>query len=121
MRTIRREYKTLNSFVKAFGKDIIPLSDVLDGVSVYKFKGFTVTVRYILSLKEDGLKECAELLAKCWSKNYRKRVIEKVLNHEGDNSYFQCFYLERINDHYFIGNSLSGSSYDYCKRMWLKS
>ena len=121
MRTIRREYKTLNSFVKVVGKNIIPLNEVLDGVSVCKFKGFTVAVRYILSLKEDGLKEVAELLAKCWCKNYHKRVVEKVLNHEGDNSYLRHFQLEKLSDGYFIGNSLNGEAYDYCKRMWLKS
>lgn len=119
MRTIQKRYKTLIGFWKAVG-NCIPMQMVFDGYIRYKtINEKLVRIRY--SLTDSALKELAVMWAEKWSKPYRKRVVEKVMDKSADNSFVQCFYLERYDNHWWIGNSLSGSSYDYCRRMWLKS
>lgn len=120
MRTILRRYKTLKGFEKAVGHNCCNLDRVLDGYPKYEYHGKTL-VCFLLKLDETARKEVAGLLAKLWSKSYRNRVIEKVINHRGDSSYLQRFYLEHYSGRFFIGTSLSGPNYDYCRRMWLKS
>lgn len=119
MKTIQKRYKTLIGFWKAVG-NCIPMQQVFDGYIRYETKDEKlVRIRY--SLADSALKELAELWAQKWSKSYHKRVVEKVMDKSADNSFVQCFYLERYDGRFGIGNSLSGPSHDYCKRMWLKS
>lgn len=113
-----RRFKTLKGFMKSTGKSIVEMDKVLDGRIWFK-NGHKVEDFW---LADSALKEVANLLADCWSKGYRKRVVEKVMSKHGDNSYLQCFHLETSKDGTFrVGNSLSGDAYDYCKRKWLKS
>lgn len=104
--------------MKSAGKSLVSVEKVLD--QRIWFKNGHKTEAFVL--EDSALKEVAEILADNWSKGYHKRVVEKVMANEGDNSYLQCFYIESCNDGSFrVGNSLSGETYNYCKRMWLKS
>lgn len=113
-----RRFKTLKGLMKSVGKSLVSVADVLDQIMWFK-NGHKIE-KFVL--EDSALKEVAEILADNWSKGYHKRVVEKVMANEGDNSYLQCFYIESCNDGSFrVGNSLSGEAYNYCKRMWLKS
>lgn len=113
-----RRFKTLKGLMKSVGKSLVSVEKVLD--QRIWFKNGHKTEAFVL--EDSALKEVAEILADNWSKGYHKRVVEKVMANEGDNSYLQCFYIESCNDGSFrVGNSLSGEAYNYCKRMWLKS
>lgn len=113
-----RKFKTLKGLMKSAGRNNLSLADVLDRRLWFKTSHKT---EYFY-LYDSALKEVANLLAGNWSKGYRKRVVNKVMANEGDNSYLHCFMIERLNDGSFrVGNSPSGEAYDYCKRMWLKS
>lgn len=121
MRTIQRRYKTLKGFEKAVGFNCINLDRVLDGYPKYESKGGKLVCLRLELDEETARKEVAILLARLWSKPYRKRVVEKVMGRRGDNSFLQSFYLEHYSGKFRVGTSLSGLNYDYCKRMWLKS
>lgn len=113
-----RKFKTLKGLMKSVGKSNVSIESVLDQRLWFK----SGRKNEDFALEDSARKEIAELLAENWSKGYRKRVVEKVMANEGDNSYLHCFLIERqINGSYRVGTSLSGNAYDYCKRMWLKS
>lgn len=112
-----RKFKTLKGFLKSIGYQ--PSMDmVLDGRIMFKSSRKVEN----FELSEAALKEVAEMLAEKWSKGYRKKVVAKVMAKDGDNSYLQCFIIERtISGKYWVGNCSNGDASNYCKRMWLKS
>lgn len=113
-----RRFKTLKGLMKSVGKSLVSVEKVLD--QRIWFKNGHKTETFVL--EDSALKEVAEILADNWSKGYRKRVVEKVMEKHGDNRYLHCFYIESCKDgSFWVGNSLSGEVYSYCKRMWLKS
>ena len=123
MRTIKRTYKTLNGFLNACGKGNFDLDKVLDGYRTYKYPEKGSTICYVNFLDGKALETVAEKLAeRYWSKGYHNRVVNKVMERSGDNSYLQGFQLEVDSDgEIFVGNILSGVACEYCKKMWLKS
>lgn len=61
--------------------------------------------------------EMAEFfVCKTWASNRAKKIRAIKENRGCDFSYFQCFCFERYGGKWYVGNSLNGDAYDYCKR-----
>lgn len=125
MRTIRKYYKTLQGFYNA-AKEVesgcISLYKILDDNCIkYALRKEHGLVKTVYILAPTARKELATLIARLWTKSYHKEVENKVIRNYSDNSFLQHFYLEKNGGRFFIGNSLSGANYDYCRRQWLKS
>ena len=116
MRTIKKYYKTLNGFMNAVGYNCVSVGRTMEGY--YQMRNGKY---YLLSLDLPAREKLGEYFAELWSKPYRKRVVKAFKEQSGDYSYLLCFYIERYDGKTRIGNSLSGTAYDYCKRAWLKS
>ena len=114
MRTVKRVYKTKNGFFRNSTSKTCSISDFF-GDNVVFFKG-EVMVRKVAS--NDLKREVAELFVNRNFSNKSKATKEFIINSlihvRCDLSFFQCFYTSG-------GNSLSGTSYDYCKRGFMKS
>ena len=115
MRTLKRTYKTFESFYRHYNNQL----------TIQKF--FGERQRYHngniikMELPEAEIKRIAEIVAKSIYPSIWKERAWALAAGRGDLSYFQCFYIEIYNGKICVSNSLSGDAYDYCKRMYSRS
>lgn len=115
MKTMK--YKTLSGLVKA-AKYQIGVSDILNGKMTLNDKYCNVI------LEGDALTQIATMLGNYLyaTKERADVVVNAVINRSFcDASFLQCFYLCKGVNGFYLGNSLSGEAFNYCRRGFMKS
>lgn len=109
MKTIK--YKTLNGLLNQTRQ--MTVEQFLNGRFHHNTKGW---INFKLDEKEK--EKVLERFSKyCFAtKKAQKQMFNNLVNNYGDPSLFQCFYIDKRG---FI-NSLSGESFDYCRRRFNK-
>lgn len=130
----KRTCKTLRGIVKRYRHRFWNLSvrDILSREGIFNdhYENFgTKKERYVkerLFLSEELRRELAEIFAQIVYKSYiaRNQCVEFLCQDSIEElDCFQCFYFHCIENGKptWVGNSLSGEAYDYCKRKFLRA
>lgn len=115
-----RTFKTLRGFCKSCYSQIT-VCGVMSGRAA--FKSGTSYKYDTFKLSDEALKEFAKLFSEYIysTKDRQQQIYDAIISKRGDYSSFQCFYLSECNGSLHIDNSLSGESYNYCRREFMKS
>jgi len=116
-----RKFETLKGFLKSNKDAYISIESVLDGRGCFETKEGYVFDNFKLS--NDALKELADGFSKYLysTKEKADKVSYGIMNHLGDHSYLQCFYISLGREGVRYSNSLSGEAFNYCRRKFKAS
>lgn len=117
-----RTFKTLKGFLNSSYNKNTSIESLLDGRGYFKAKeGGYVCEKFKLS--NEALKEFADMFSKYLYSTKAKadEVRYGIINHLGDNSYLQAFYISLNGSNIHISNALSGEAFNYCKRKFKAS
>lgn len=116
-----RKFKTLKGFLNSSYNKNIAVESLLDGRGCFYTKDGYVCENFKLS--NEALKDFADMFSKYLYSTKAKadEVRYGIINHLGDNSYLQAFYISLNGSNIRISNSLSGEAFNYCKRKFKAS
>lgn len=118
-----RKFKTLRGFLNSTYRKNIAVESLLNGRGFFYRKDDRYACCENFQLSNEALKEFADIFSKYLysTKSKADEVRYGIINHLGDNSYLQAFYISLNGNNIRISNSLSGEAFNYCKRKFKAS
>ena len=115
-----RHFKTAKGFLKSCYSQVT-IENIMSGRTMFCHNGRYKHENFKLS--NDAICEIAkEFSVYLYSTKERaNEVFNAFMHHRGDYSLFQCFYIELSENSLRFSTSLSGESFNYCRREFLKS
>ena len=115
-----RHFKTAKGFIKSSYSQVT-IENIMSGRTTFCHNGAYKHENFKLS--SDAIREIAkEFSAYLYSTKERaNEVFDAFMSHRGDYSFFQCFYVELSGKPLRFSTSLSGESFNYCRKEFLKS
>ena len=115
-----RYFKTAKGFVKSSYLQVT-IENIMSGRAMFCHNGRCKHENFKLS--NEAIREIADGFSKYLysTKERANEVFNAFIHHRGDYSLFQCFYIELCENSLRFSTSLSGESFNYCRREFLKS
>ena len=115
-----RHFKTAKGFIKSSYLQVT-VENIMSGRTTFCHNGAYKHENFKLS--SDVIREIAKGFSEYLysTKERANEVFEAFMQHHGNYSLFQCFYVERRGNSLRFSTSLSGESFNYCRREFLKS
>lgn len=115
-----RYFKTAKGFLKSCYSQVT-IESVMSGRATFNHNGRYKHENFKLS--NEAIREIADEFSKYLysSKERANNVCDAFVNHRGDFSNFQCFYVEWSENGLRFSNSLSGEAFNYCRMEFMKS
>lgn len=115
-----RHFKTTKGFIKSSYLQVT-IKDIMSGRTTFRHNG--AYKREDFELSSDVICEIAEGFSEYLysTKERADKVFEAFVQHRGNYSLFECFYVELRGNSLRFSNSLSGDAFNYCRREFMKS
>lgn len=115
-----RYFKTANGFIKSSYLQVT-IENIMSGRTTFCHNGKYKHENFKLS--SEAIREIAKAFSVYLysTKERACEVFDAFMQHHGDYSLFQCFYVEWSENSLRFSNSLSGEAFNYCRREFMKS
>lgn len=117
---IMRHFKTIKGFVNSSYLQVT-IESIMSGRTTFCHNGTYKHENFKLS--SDAIREIAKGFSEYLysTKERANEVFDAFMQHRGDYSFFQCFYVEWSGNSLRFSTSLSGEAFNYCRREFMKS
>lgn len=115
-----RHFKTAKGFIKSSYLQVT-IESIMGGRTTFCHNGKYKHENFKLS--GGAIREIAKAFSAYLysTKERANEVFYAFMQHRGDYSFFQCFYVEWSGNSLRFSTSLSGEAFNYCRREFLKS
>ena len=115
-----RHFKTAKGFIKSSYLQV-SIENIMSGRTTFCHNGSYKHENFKLS--SDAIREIEKGFSEYLysTKERANKVFDAFMQHRGDYSFFQCFYVEWRGNSLRFSTSLSGEAFNYCRREFMKS